>query len=326
MKNDTENIILFPKWREILEEKGLKALKEKRYEEALEAFEELLDYDVQGHEIIIGKLLCLMELGKHTEAQLLCEDAMHQKDDHYFHYVHIYLTILFQTNQYELLMEQVEHELKDRTLPEIMREQFQQLYTMSEKMKDDIHIEKSSTYIDDLMEAIEANDYKTQWRTIKKLQALGVVPASKVVDLLHKDGMHPVIQTAIFQWLQAEKYPYLVHIHKLGMELDVKPIDIPEIEVHLTVKQVLFIISKLEQSNPTLYELIVRLLYRYLYVKYPFFPANEDTPQIAKALEILGEQYFMGKVEEEINLDDRTQKYIEEITICEKLYLSIIED
>src|SRR5699024_7053056 len=121
VQNSQENVILFPKWKTRLEDKSLQAMKEKKYEEALENLNKLLKY----------------------------------KSAHYYHYVHMYLTILFQTSQYEALMEQVEYEFMNEQIPGMIRDQFQQLYDMSEQMKDDIKIEKHSEYINELNQAIK---------------------------------------------------------------------------------------------------------------------------------------------------------------------------
>ena len=58
-----DNIILFPKWREMLEEESLQALKEKRYGTALKKLNKLIEHKVEDVEIFTGKLICLMELG-----------------------------------------------------------------------------------------------------------------------------------------------------------------------------------------------------------------------------------------------------------------------
>ncbi|QGS68969.1 tetratricopeptide repeat protein [Oceanobacillus sp. 143] len=133
MQTEPNNVILFPKWKKTLEEESLYALQEKRYEEALEKLNKLLSYQVDDYEILIAKLMCLMELSRYEEAQELCEELLQHKDDNYYHYLHMYLTILFQTNQYELLMEHAAAELADKQLPEIFREQFTQLYDISKR-------------------------------------------------------------------------------------------------------------------------------------------------------------------------------------------------
>src|SRR5690625_4141626 len=110
-----------------LEKESLQALKDKRFAEALYKLDKLLSYQVNNHEILIGKLICLMELGRYEEAQDLSEELLELHNDNYYHYVHIYLTILFQTNQYDVLMEQVEYELESEEIQIYIEEQYIQI-------------------------------------------------------------------------------------------------------------------------------------------------------------------------------------------------------
>src|SRR5690625_118339 len=116
------NIILFPKWQKVLEEESVAAIKEKKFEDALEKLDNLLSYDVKNHDIYTGKLICLMELERYKEAQELCESLIEEKDSHYYQYIHIYLTLLFQTDQYDTLIDVVSVELESGNVPNHLQE------------------------------------------------------------------------------------------------------------------------------------------------------------------------------------------------------------
>lgn len=320
-----ENVILFPKWRNVLEEESLAALKARRFEEALEKLNQLLSYQVNSYEIISGKLICLIELGRYKEAQEICEDVLQQKDKYYYHYLHIYLTVLFQTNQYDLLMEQVEEEFEKQELPALLKEQFDQLYEMSNKMKADVVVEHTTVYLDDLEQAIAANDYQKQWHLIEELRRTKSEPTRNVLALLAADDIHPVIKTAIIVWLQDIEYKETVEIHKWGKNIQLQPQAIGDIHNHTLARKILLLISDLEQKNPTLYELLKQLLYHYIYVRFPILPANKEAESIATALKTIGTKYLNSHDklgEEQRNIND----YIEEIEQCETLYSSVIEE
>ncbi|WP_099158683.1 tetratricopeptide repeat protein [Virgibacillus ndiopensis] len=319
------NVILFPKWQTTLEEESLSALKQKKYGEALEKLNKLLSYQINNHEIIIGKLICLMELEQYDEAQDLCEDVQKQKDEHYFQYVHIYLTILFQTSQYKLLMDQVEYEFETNEVPMPVKEQFQQLYDMSVQMNDQLNVEQSVSYIKELLDAVNEQNHSLQWRLVENMKKMKAKPDIQVMeDLLTNETVHPVTKTAIFQWLQEKMFSESVTIHKLNVRHTVFPTDITGLESHIFIKQTILVIGELEQKNPSLYRMIEKLLYRYAYVRYPFMPSNDDFMLIAEALISIGEEY-LNLHNSEVQSKEVLQ-YIEEIKMCETLYLSIIED
>src|SRR5690625_2485722 len=154
-----EKVILFPKWQIILEKESLNAMKEKNYKVALKKLNKLLSFGVNKHGVMFGKLICLAELDHFEEAQELCETLLKDKNEHYYNYLHMYLTILFQTSQYDLLIEQGKQALTDESLPQEVHQQIQQLYTISQQMKMDIDNEKSKEYINDLAEAIKNENY-----------------------------------------------------------------------------------------------------------------------------------------------------------------------
>ncbi|UJL44989.1 tetratricopeptide repeat protein [Virgibacillus sp. NKC19-16] len=325
-ESEQDNVILFPKWKSLLEEESLEALKEKRFEEALSKLNKLLSYQVNNHEIIIGKIICLMELGRYGEAQDICEELLQYKEENYYHYVHIYLTLLFQTSQYELLMEQVAYECENEAIPLVMKEQFQQLYDMSEKMQNDLSIEKSNAYLDDLISAFYENDHREQWRLVENLRKAESSPTSTVIKLLVNENVHPVSKTAIFHWLKDHEVSYEVEIHKLGLQLRVNPTDVTEITSHPTFKQLVLLISGLEQKDPSLFHLLGQLLYRYTYVRYPIMPPIDDVKLIAEALKITGEAYLNIHTNTGEERNNDVDRYMEEIKLCESLYLSIIEE
>lgn len=326
MESQSNNVILFPKWKSVLEKESLQALKEKRYEEALTKLNKLLSYHVDSHEIVIGKLMCLMELGRLDEAQDICENLLASKSENYYHYVHIYLTILFQTNQFKLLMDQVEYEFEDNSIPAQVREQFQQLYDMSEKMNDNVIDEKSTAYVDDLFHAIESNNYIDQWRLVEALKRMKANPTNEIITLLVNEKVHPVIKTTILSWLRDKNISRNVDIHKLNTQIRVKPTAVAEINSQGTMKQIELLISVLEQKNPSLYAIIGQLLYRYAYVRYPIMLEDKDVMDIAEALKNIGEQYLNLHTKQTEEISENVQRHMEEIKMCESLYSSIIQE
>src|SRR5699024_2974442 len=202
MQRGSNKVILFPKWKQTLEQESLHALEQKEYEKALVKLNELLDYDYEKHEIVMGKIICLMELNKYDEAQELCESSSRFKNENYYDYLHMYLTILFQTNQFQLLMEQVECALEEGPVPVEMTDMFQQLYDMSKNMQYEMNLEQLHYYEEEFINAVNSQEYDKQWRVIEKLKPLKVKPTKEIYKYLISNEIHPVIKTNLFQWMQ----------------------------------------------------------------------------------------------------------------------------
>ncbi|WP_249870950.1 tetratricopeptide repeat protein [Oceanobacillus saliphilus] len=326
MNSKSDNIILFPRLKKALEEESLKALQEKRYEEALGKLNQLLSYQENSHEIVIGKLICLMELGRHEEAQDLCEELIQHKNENYYHYVHIYLTILFQTSQYSLLMEQVEYEFENNKVPDPLHEQFKQLYDMSQKMKLDFAIDNYDSVIEELFTAVNQDNHINQWRIIEELRSMKAYPSNHVLSLLTSEYVHPVIKTALLAWMKDAGLSDEVEIHKFSIIMNVKPTEIPNIKANELYKQISLFLQDVEQDNPTLFQLCEQLLYRYIYVMYPFMPLSQDVKDIAEAIKNLGNQYLHIQRKEIEEISTKIGHFMKEIKMCDSLYLSIIEE
>lgn len=324
MQNKEDNLILFPKWREDLQKEGLLALKKKRYSEALPKLNQLIDFNVNSHEIMTGKIICLMELGQYDEAQTLCEELLTYKDGNYYQYMHIYLTLLFQTNQFDALLQQVDLELAKKEIPAIIAEQFQQLYQMGKQMQSDLMSERTVEYIEELTEVVQSQNHVRQWQLIEDLRKMKIEPIKRIITYLENETIHPVVKTAIFKWLQDKEVAQPIHIRKLNLRVTTHPTEVKDIRSHLITRQVLLQINELEQKNPTLYILLEQLFYRYAYVRYPIMPPSTDIESISKALRIIGNEYLQITNHEPTSPE--VAQYIKEIKMCEHLYLSIIEE
>lgn len=318
-----DNIVLFPKWQERLESASLEALKKKRYDEALEKLEQLIEYRVDHQEIMVAKMICLMELGKHNAAETFAETLLNKNDDGYFHYMHIYLTILFQTNQYQRLMETVENELKDKAVPAVMKEQFHQLYAISQNMQRDLADKRSREDYLEFERAIDEQDDHRQWVVITRLQSAGVNPRESMYRILENEMVSPVVKTALLLWVKEQTIEKKLRIYKFGKVIELYTSNLPSLDEDIAKREVLFRLRHLENDNPTLYQMIETVFRQYLYVRYPFSINKEDSYFIAKALHIIAKSNLQAL--DEMPQDDKVKRYIEEIQVFQAMYLAVTD-
>lgn len=318
------NVILFPKWQKMLEEESVSAIKEKKFEEALEKLDKLLSYQVKNHEIFTGKLICLMELERYEEAQELCEMLIEVKDTHYYQYIHIYLTLLFQTNQYDQLIEMVQEELENGKVPSHLEEPFKQLFMMSEKMRLNAVSEQSGIYLEELFNAVHQENHLEQWRLINNLSKMNIIPDEKVTALLVNDYVHPLNKTAIYLWMKKQRVGEPIDIHKFGVQLKMIPNETPDISHSKLAEEVSRRIQEIEQVNSSLFQVMETLFEHYLYVLYPITPPVEDANYIAEALHTIANDYLNMQAPPVGN--EIISKYVEEIKTTDVLYASIIDE
>jgi tetratricopeptide (TPR) repeat protein len=315
MEMKAGNVVLFPKWKTSLEESSLQAMKEKRFEDALEKLEELISYKVNHYEIYVGKIICLMELKRFNEAQDICEELLQQRNDDYYHYLHIYLTLLFQTNQYDLLIAQVEDEFANGPMPPLLEEQSKELYDLSRKMSADALKGAHTGMMESLKQAIHNDNHLEQWSLVEKMRKAKAQPDKHIRSLIMKEHIHPVVKTAIFQWLQETSVKETIHIRKLGLQLKVKPSEVPELKDQKILKETVTYLDGIEQQNPSLMKLLSKILYRYIYVRYPIMPPKSDAGIIAQALIHIGKAYISADDYAILEPDELIAAYLKEINL-----------
>lgn len=327
MKSSKEKVIMFPKWKEVLEKESLQAMQEKRFSDALDKLEQLLSHDINSHEILTGKVICLMELGRTEEAEAMCKQLIDLHNDHYYEYIHIYLTLLFQMSKYEELIEHLDRIFSAGDVPAPIREQFSQLYEISKKLNEDREEEEAAFHVDELEKAISETDPVLQWRAISKAKTLPASPHLGLLkELLEREDIHPVVKTETVQWLRIQQTDEEILVRKFGEELVVNPNSLTEIEGHHITNQILIRLKEIEQKNPSLFELVEKLLFRYLYVRYPILPENDQLAAVAEALKCLGTAYLSMETPhlENKSIDEETRFFVKEIQLCEREYFSVL--
>ncbi len=320
---------MFPKWKSSLEKQAMDAMQEKKFERALDQLEQLISYDVHTHDVMVGKLLCLMELGKQEEAEDLCKILLDRQDKHYEEYLHLYITLLFQMGHYQELIDQLD-QVNIEAVGTPLKNQFNQLYEISQKLQEDRIASDGAHYIKELKKAVEQQDAKTQWVLIQRCKHVSITPTSLnyIESLLIDTSIDSVVKTGLIEWLQEQKVDKAILIQKQEQTVTVNPSELGTI-VNSYKQNILDLLHHVEQENPTLFELIEQLLYRYIYVRYPFIVDQESQPEVAAALTLLGYQLLQLPLEEDwINQLPKYQVeyYIRDILECETNYLSIIED
>ncbi|MFD2926134.1 hypothetical protein [Halobacillus naozhouensis] len=325
MEKRKGDIVMFPKWKTMLEEKGLKAVEEKSYQEAVEFLLPLVNYQVASREVTTGLLMSWIELGNFSQAEDLCQEQMKAEEENYYHYLHIYITILFQDNRYQELIDLLDEVFETESIPHQSRTQLWQIYEISNKLLQDTHKKEGEKYVQSFFAAIDNQDIHTQWKSIQQLTKQPVSTDIEAFEkLLTKDSTHPIIKTAIIQWFRDNKVDHKVPIRKFSNDMLIIPSELNTLESEYIIQQIQLRLGAVEQSNPTMYEIINSLLKHYCYVRYPFYPDEEEVDHIVEALKQLGHDYLQIPYQSLFGRDEKVQKYKEEIELSEQHYVLLV--
>lgn len=324
MNKKNGNIVMFPKWKANLEHNGLQAVKDKRFHDAVDALQPLVEYDVANDDVITGLLMSWIELGQYDDAENLCQVQMkHTMDETYYHYLHIYITILFQRNQYQNIIDLLDEVFVTETIPHQSRTQLWQMYEVSKKLLEDNKKEQGKHLLDQFFEALESNEVHIQWVTINQLSKQCSPPLLEpFVPVLKQKDVHPILKTAILEWFRDCGLDEQIIVHKFSQSFEVVPTQLSQFESDYIIQQIQLRMAHIEQSNPSMYEMLNKLLFHYFYVRYPLLPDEKDVSGIVEALTQIGHEYLqLPYAAKEI---DGVEKIKQEIELCEQHYLVLV--
>ncbi|WP_173915988.1 hypothetical protein [Halobacillus sp. Marseille-Q1614] len=324
MDKQNGEVVLFPKWKTTLENVGFNAVKEKRYTDAVESFTTLLNHKVASHEVITALLMSLIELGQYEKAEDLCQTQMKNEEEHYYEYLHIYITILFQDNRYQELIDLLDEVFETEDMPHQNRTQLWQMYEVSKKLLMDVYKEESDQLSADFEEAIRKNELHKQWAAITQLKKQPL-PSNLTFykELLAEEKVHPMIKTGIMMWFRDRELSDTIIVRKFGRELEIVPKQLNSFQSDYIIQQIQMRLGAIEQDNPTMYEMVQRLLEHYCFVRYPLYPTELEVEAIVEALKQLGHEYLQLPYQKKTE-DERVQKYKEEIELCEQHYMILV--
>lgn len=318
--SESDNIIMLPKVKKSLEEKMYMHMKKQEFTEALDIANNLIDHDINELNVNIAKLSCLTNLNKLEEALIFVEGLLKDRCENYYVYLEVYLSLLYETNQFEEIMFVLDEQ---EDIPKELQTKFHELYSMAYQTNEKLKMVHAKELLTELDVAINADDNLKQWNLINQLRKLHVDPPNKVIELLKLNTIHPVVKTTIFNWLKEIRYDQEVEVVKFNQSIILTPEKTESLTNNLAVTKTMLHLRTIEEDNPTLYQMIEELLIKYIYVNYPNLYPENDARNVAKALALVSEQSLYGELNKEIN--NEVIAFMNDIQYCYKVYFEVIQ-
>ncbi len=313
-KNSMENkfkgkkqnkIVPFPHLKERLMDKGLEALTNKKFKEALTLLTQAQELEEGNHEIELGIVICLFELGELEQAKENCLVMMKEDVGDYFHVLQIYLTILIQLGQYNEVKTTIEAVLDEDSVPPEYLDNLTQLLELSKRMlySDEVEREAENTN-QDVMKHLQSVLYNEEivGNQIAAIQSMKDLNIRKYLDILApflaNPIKHPVVKTMILQLLAMNQVDREIEVEKLGETIKVIPSKLIDPSMSSFTIQVLSILEEqLQNENPTLYETAKEIWLQHLFVLYPFTLDDENPSTYAAALHLYSAELHGMEIE-----------------------------
>ncbi|HLR60360.1 MAG TPA: hypothetical protein VK094_07810 [Pseudogracilibacillus sp.] len=318
--SDPERIIMLPEVKKSLKEQMYQYMKEHKYTDALAIANNLIEHEIDELNINITKLSCLTSLNKLEEALIFIEGLLGNRDENYYAYFEIYIGLLYETNQYDEVMFILDEQ---ENIPKELQPKFNELYRMAFQTNEKIKMVSAKELLTELEIAINTEDDLKQWNLINQLKKINVKPPNNIVELLKLNTIHPVVKTSIFNWLRELDVKSEVEVVKFNQTKTFTPSETASLTKNLAVTKTMLHLRKIEEDNPTLYQMIEELLIKFIYVNYPILYDETDAKKVAIALESVSEQSLYGEHNHELSKE--VIAFMNDIQYCYKVYFEVIE-
>lgn len=318
--SDPERIIMLPEVKKSLKEQMYQYMKEHKFTDALAIANNLIEHEIDELNINITKLSCLTSLNKLEEALIFIEGLLGNRDENYYAYFEIYIGLLYETNQYDEVMFILDEQ---ENIPKELQPKFNELYRMAFQTNEKIKMVSAKELLTELEIAINSEDDLKQWNLINQLKKINVKPPNNIVELLKLNTIHPVVKTSIFNWLRELDVKSEVEVVKFNKTKTFTPSETASLTKNLAVTKTMLHLRKIEEDNPTLYQMIEELLIKFIYVNYPILYDETDAKKVAIALESVSEQSLYGEHNHELSKE--VIAFMNDIQYCYKVYFEVIE-
>jgi tetratricopeptide (TPR) repeat protein len=224
-----DNVIFFPDLDKRLLQKGLDAIQEKRFKEAVSFLEEAKERNPVHSDINIGLILSYYELGLLDQAKQIAKEMLKEDQGDYIQVLDLYIMILVQLHEYEEIVTTIEVLLEEHQIPANKIEHFSKMLIFSRKMADSSSpVDKDDYSEEEPLDAhtnlMELENPQEQMLLIAKMSTQNIRAYIEEVELyLRDEEKNPFLKTMLINILQEQEYEKEVVIQKFNRTIVIKP-------------------------------------------------------------------------------------------------------
>ena len=322
-----DNLIFFPNLDKRLLEKGLDAIQQKNYKEAIPLLEDALERNPSNSEISIGLILAYFELGLLQEAKHIAKEMLSDGSGEYMQVLDLYIMILVQLHEYSEIVSTIEILLEDHQIPANKMEHFSKMLEFSRKMAkpEDIKEDSRESETDISPLNLSISDPNEQMLLIANLSNQNIRSyIDEVRTFLESEESNPFLKTMLINILKDQEYEKEVTIQKFNRVMNVIPTTLEDIHGQSQFVNIAnILIDKVESNDPILFENIKMLIDRQSFILYPFSLEKFSEHTWAAAYHSVVNQYF-GQ-DESMDLLSMYGVKIEDLQLAKQFILELEE-
>lgn len=298
-KLSNDKVIPFPNLPLRLLDKGRNLLAEGHIKEAIPMLEEAELMDPDNPEILYTLIGAYLEHGNLKKANILLEKMIYTGIGDYFETIEIYISVLFQLQEYKKITTMLTMLLDEHQVPLQKINQYQELLELSKKLENDHDDHPSDIRID-----FEHDDVKN---IVQKLASLNSDEITclfpNIIDFLKSESGNPLLKTILLNILKENDYNEEVVVKKFSRTLHLN------VQNYAGVQEAPFprkvnekLEEKLAQENPSLLTYAIKLSEHFFFTIYPLEITFSDPDLWVMAIISIADGY----------MDQQANNYVED--------------
>lgn len=292
-----ENVIVFPGTFEKLVEKGITAVETKKFDEAVEAFDQAIIYEPDYPEFLGQYGVALYETKDFHRAKDIVSRLLHSGSANYIDAIELYLTISIQLQDYEEVEMTIDTLLDEGIIPQDLLSKFTYLRELNSRLSerydtDAPTVARAPFTLDTFIDM----DVMTQQHTLASLEGTELVEMIPVLRDI-AEGVHfssLVVTFALTLLHQANNAEELT-VRKYGLEKSFVPADMTLPGQDSLTQTVLSEIEEMLVKDPSRLELAQGLIEKFAITAFPFDWGDYDAEEIAVSYVEYIESMFSGE-------------------------------
>ncbi|MCM3637252.1 hypothetical protein M3152_05910 [Sporosarcina luteola] len=293
-----DNIVVFPGALERLIEKGLDAVEDTDYAEAVEAFGQAYHFDPDNTRILAPYAVSLYETKDFPLAKEIATKLLHSGTTEYLDAMELYLAISIQLQDYDEVEMTIETLLDEGIVPPNMVTKFNYLRELNNRL--------SSRYIREELEPRQLDVFtmdEFMEGTTETQQGILALFENRELDkttknllsqIVEKESLHPIVITYALVLLRESGFDGEVTVRKFGRSKSVIPADLELPSQDDRSIEVVNQIGGLFEKDPSRMQMAIDASLRYGIIAYPFCWDGFSTSEVADAYTQYIESMFTG--------------------------------
>ncbi|MFS0689898.1 DUF3196 family protein [Sporosarcina sp. 179-K 8C2 HS] len=301
-----DNIVVFPGALERLIEKGLDAVEDTDYAEAVEAFGQAYHFDPDNTRILAPYAVSLYETKDFELAKEVATKLLHSGTTDYLDAMELYLAISIQLQDYEEVEMTIETLFDEDIIPPDMVKKFNYLRDLNKRLsyryvRDEVEIEKRDLFT---LEEFLSSSTEAQQKILAFFENSELDEATKnlLVQIVEKESLHPVVITYALVLLRESEFEKEVTVRKFGRAKRVIPSDLELPSQDERSVEVIDQLASLFEKDPSRLQMAIDASLRYGILAYPFCWDGFSTFEVADAYKQYIESMFTGDLVTETEL------------------------